>query len=176
MKEEFSAWLYNVKDRFKPYTKDQIAEIYKAESKPFAVLMLNLSHDFNIGSVIRSANSFGAREFFYYGSKKWDRRAAVGSYHYFEINYLKEKDQLLSLKDRYSFVALEQNSRSIPLQKFEWPKNPLIVIGEEGTGIPDEYLELCDDIIEIPSLGTIRSLNAASAASIAMYDWTVKNG
>jgi len=72
---------------------------------------------------------------------------------------------------------LENNVGDVKqLKDYDWKPNSLLVLGEEGCGIAPEVLELLDHRVEIPSLGSVRSLNVASAASIAMYDYVSKKG
>jgi tRNA G18 (ribose-2'-O)-methylase SpoU len=73
----------------------------------------------------------------------------------------------------YSLVALECNVR-IPnvlihnLFEFKWPQNPIIIVGEEQCGLPDEIIEHCSYVVEIPAFGTVRSMNVGTASGIAM--------
>lgn len=71
---------------------------------------------------------------------------------------------------------MENVKRTHFLSEFSWDtkKKPLIVLGEEGTGIPKEVLDLCDFQIEIEQFGSVPSVNAAVAASIAMNDFVTK--
>lgn len=46
---------------------------------------------------------------------------------------------------------------------------PCLIMGQEGTGIPIDILKRIDNIVTIRQRGVMRSLNVASAASIAMY-------
>lgn len=166
----------NVVDKYKGKTNEFIKEDLKTQSLPFAVLMFNLQQDFNLASVIRSSNALGAEKVFYFGEKKWDRRGATGAHHYIEVERIKCLKELWDLKKEYSFVALEQCSTSIDIRKFNWKtqKKPLIILGEEGCGLSEDTIKLCDFAIEIPQRGSIRSVNAAVAASIAMYDFVNK--
>jgi TrmH family RNA methyltransferase len=45
----------------------------------------------------------------------------------------------------------------------------LIVVGNEGAGIPNEWIAQCDEKITLPMPGNFESLNAAVAGSIALY-------
>ena len=45
-----------------------------------------------------------------------------------------------------------------------------IVIGNEGSGIRDELLAACDELVTIPQFGTVESLNAAVSAGILFYE------
>ena len=168
---------YNVHDHLKHLTVGQIRNIVKEKSFPFAVLMSQLHGDFNFSSVIRSCNGLGAREIYYYGKKQFDRRGAAGSYWYSQVKYLHSFEDIVELKSKYSFVALENNiDRScVSLFDFVWPRNSLIIIGEEGGGIEEQLLDISDHFVSIDmSAGSIRSFNAAVAGSIAAYDYRLK--
>jgi len=167
----------NVLDKYKEYgwNVDLIKQDIEKNTFPYAVLMENFRGDFTIGSVLRSCNALGGKEMYYYGRKKYDRRATVGTYHYTSMINIKDLEGLISLKSKYKFVALENNiENTIPIYDYEWSENSLIVVGEEGTGISKEVLEICDDFIHIPQYGSVRSMNAAVAASIAMNDYVGK--
>lgn len=175
----FTLWQRNVSDHLKDVPNDQIKNYMKEKAPPCAVLMTQVEGDFNFGNVVRTANSFGIVDFFYYGKKRFDSRAACGAHHYINLHHYTDIHELAKLKEDYAFVALENNIDSvIPIHKFSWPtdKKTMIVIGEESKGIVNSILQLCDYRIEIPSCGSIRSLNAGSAAAIAIYDyWSKRN-
>lgn len=167
----------NVVDKYKEYgwNLELIKQDVKNNTFPYAVLMEHFKGDFTIGSVLRSCNALGGQEMYYYGKKKYDRRATVGTYHYTNMINIKEYQDLLNLKNKYRFVALEINiEQTVPIYDYEWEENSLIVVGEEGTGISKEVLDICDDYIHIPQYGSVRSMNAAVAASIAMNDYVFK--
>lgn len=171
-----TSWAFNVVPTLKDKTKEEIIKHCQDNSLPFAVMMANLQGDFNFASVIRSANAFGAREVFYFGRKKYDKRGTTGVHHYTKVTFLSEQE-VHSLKDRFSFVCLENNRPNVQsLHKFDWktPKMPLIILGEEGCGIVDWLLDMSDFNIEIPQRGSVPSVNAAVAASIAMNDFAFK--
>ena len=55
------------------------------------------------------------------------------------------------------------------------PENALLVIGSEAHGIPNDWLDDCNDLITLEMPGKTESLNAAVAGSIAMYiAWALK--
>jgi tRNA G18 (ribose-2'-O)-methylase SpoU len=170
----------NVSDRYKDdrlvkWTTELIREDLQSKAFPYAVLMENFQGDFNLSSVIRSTNAFNGREVYFLGKKDWDRRGTVGTHHYTHVKRLKTREELLKLKETYTLVALENTvPSSVDLADYEWPSNPLIVLGEEGVGITPETLALCDAFVYIAQHGSVRSLNAAVAGSIAAYDFVTK--
>ena len=175
--DPFFLWKRNVIDEFKSLSEEEIAKQLKLRSNNFAVLMTNVIGDFNIGTVIRSANFHGANEFYYYGRKRFDRRSCVGVHNYTPVNFLSTIEEVGSLAEKYTFIALENNVKdTISMYDFDWrtPKPPLIIVGEESVGIQDEVIKMCNHKIEIPNYGSVRSINVGSAASIAMHDYVYK--
>lgn len=172
----FMAWQRNVIDEFKDLPTSDIAARLSERSNGFSVLMTHVAGDFNIGSVLRSANFFGAKEFFYLGKKRFDRRSAVGVHNYTPVKFIEEQD-VMRLKDVYTLVGLENNvPDTVPMHRFDWrlQKPPCIVVGEEGDGIQSNIMGLCDHLVEIPNFGSVRSINVGAAASMAMYDYVSK--
>lgn len=172
---KYNAWERNVRDEFKSLTNEDIKQKVSEARLPYAVLMTHINIDYNLGSVLRIGNCLGAKVF-YYGEKRWDKRSAVGAFYYSPINYLSSVDEVIALKKEYSFVALEQTNDSIEISKFVWPKNPLILLGEESCGLAgtSEIFSLAEYFIQINQRGSVRSLNAASAFAIAAYDFSSK--
>lgn len=164
----------NIIDRYKGWTLELIREDSARNVHPFAVLMENWQGDFNLGTLIRNANVFGAREVFYLGRKKYDRRGTVGTHLYTKIQHLPDLESLLKLKERYYFVGVDNISGAESIIPFKWPNESLMLFGEEGIGLTPEVIKLCDSLVEIPQWGTVRSLNAGSASAIVLYDFVTK--
>jgi tRNA G18 (ribose-2'-O)-methylase SpoU len=166
----------NVIDEFKGVPTESIKEKLTERSLPFAVAMEHFSGDFNLGTVLRNANAFGAREVFYVGGrKKWDKRAACGVAHYTSFSHLIEINELIPLKEKYRFIGVDNIPGSVPLEGFDWGNEPVLMIfGEEGSGLTYGVIELCDAVVAITQRGSVRSLNAGCASAIAMYDYSCK--
>lgn len=164
-------------DRLTKWSTELIKKDLQSKAFPYAVVMENFAGDFNIGTVIRNANAFNARCVYYLGNKHYDRRGTVGTHHYTDVIRLKTREELIKLKETYTLVGVENSvSGAITLDKFEWPNNTLLLIGEEGVGITPETLELCDKFVYIPQFGSVRSLNAGVASGIVMNDLVTKIG
>jgi len=166
----WNAWTRNVISEFKSLSEDEIKQKIAEVALPFSVMMSNIQGDFNLSCIVRSANAIGAKKVYYYGKKRYDKRGCVGTYKYTEVEFLPDYDCILRLKQEYKLVALENNiSRKCQaLKNYTWSKNSLIIIGEESVGISDEILDICDDYVYIQQRGSVRSMNAAVAGSIAM--------
>lgn len=174
--EKWGGWTRNVQDKFKSLSEDEIKKELKKTMLPCGVLICNIEGDFNFGSIIRSANALGISKVFYFGKKRYNKRSTVGTYHYTDITYINSLKDVKNLKNEYYFVGLENNIKKLTfdIHNYDWAPETLFVIGEENLGIPSDINELCEDFVEIKMCGSVRSLNAAVAASIAMYDYSKK--
>ncbi|MEM8883047.1 MAG: TrmH family RNA methyltransferase [Planctomycetota bacterium] len=165
-----------VRDEYKGLPPEEIKARLDARRFPFALLAANVAYDINIGSIIRSANAFLAREVVIYGRRKADLRGAMGAQNYENLVYLPDLAALhahLDARD-YRLVCFEDAPGAVELASFAWPERPLIAFGQEGPGLPPELLARSDATVVIPQFGSMRSINVGVAAGIAMYDWHAK--
>ena len=164
---------YNVLDKFKNMSVDEIRQHYLNNRISAAIAMSHMEHDFNLSNVIRTDNFFGLREAYYVGGKKhWDRRGSVGTHHYTPISYCENEEIFWEIVEKKGYIpiAVENNIEfeCKNIFNYVWPLNPIIIFGEEMTGIPTSVLKRCRDIVTIPSFGSVRSLNVGSAAAVAI--------
>ena len=85
----------NVEDRYRYWTMDAIRADVAARSLPFEVAVENLDHDFNIGSIVRTANAMGARRVHVVGRKRWNRRGAMVTDRYLPVDHRPEVGELV---------------------------------------------------------------------------------
>lgn len=166
----------NVHDFLKPMLVEDRKNFYSTNSIPAAVAMTHVRGDFNFSNVLRTANFFGFREVFYIGgSRQWDRRGAVGVQNYLKPVYCHDAVEFFSvINGRYTTVALENNipdRKPVNMFEFKWPESPVIIVGEEQLGLTADILNRVEHFVEIPSFGTVRSMNVATAAGIAMANY-----
>lgn len=164
----------NVADHFKGLPDEDIVNALKLNANPFAVLFENFTSDFNVATSIRNANGFNAQAIYYIGYKRLDRRGAVGSYKYTKVNFLETVAELENLKNKYTFVGVDNVPTSTDITSYVYPDNPLFIFGEEGAGITPTVQGMCKDIIKIPMYGSVRSFNVGTTSGIVMYDFMAK--
>jgi tRNA G18 (ribose-2'-O)-methylase SpoU len=174
--ERWTLWKRNVIDKYKNWPTDAIRRDLQETANPFSVCMEHWQGDFNISTLIRNSNAFNARRVYYIGKKRFDRRGAVGTHHYVDLNYLdNDYSRLVDLKKEYTIVAVDNNiSNTHKLGEFDWlslEKPPLMLFGEEGVGLTTSALEIADYCVEIPQYGSVRSLNVGTSSGILMYDF-----
>lgn len=169
----------NVIDYYKEWETDQIKADLDTRRLPYIIAFENLSGDFNKATGIRNANAFMAKECWIIGDRKWDKRGAVGTQHYNHLKHSPSLDDLyLNNSDirQMRWVAIDNVPGAIPLNQYEWRKDSFIMFGEEQRGISPFALGMADDIVSIPQLGSVRSLNVGTASGIIMYDYVTKLG
>ncbi len=159
-----------VRDEFKGMTPEQIRAALAPRRHEFGVLVANVHYDINLGSILRTCNAFLAREVVIYGRRKTDLRGAMGAHVYENLVHVRDLaalDAFLATR-AYTLVCFEQTEGAIDLRRFLWPRRPLLIFGQEGPGVPPELLARASHTVRIPQFGSIRSLNVAVAAGIAI--------
>ena len=137
----------------------------------FAVAAFNFSYGVNLGVLIRSAEAAGARAVWVVGRDFYYRPSTKGSDWWIPVELLPTPMACIerARAEGYAIVALQQGPAAQSLYEAEWPQQPLIVVGNEGDGLPPDFIEASDLQVSIPVVGRIDSLNVAVAATVGMY-------
>lgn len=175
-KTTLNSWLYNVQDRFRGMSTEEIQQDLSKRHLPLAIAMEHWLGDFNAASALRNANGFNLREAFYIGKKHWNRNGAVGSHHYTKFTHFSNTADFVAhaKTSGYHLIGLDNIEGSEAMVDFEWPENTLMVFGEEGPGLTKEMQEACEKLVYIPMYGSVRSFNCATSSGIAIYDFVIK--
>src|SRR6476646_2419153 len=86
----------NVIDRYRYWRMEAIVADLDTRRHPFHVAIENWQHDFNIGSVVRTANAFLAAEVHIVGRRRWNRRGAMVTDRYQHVRHHASVDELLA--------------------------------------------------------------------------------
>lgn len=167
----------NVIDHFRYWEDEAIRAALDEHRQPFSVAVENLAHDFNIGTVVRNANAFLASCVYVCGRRKWDKRGAVGTYKYGHVEHRPDIRDLLQEKKAAGIpiVAIEQTEEAVSLYDFSWPRECLMLLGQESIGTSPWALSMADHHVYIPQFGSTRSLNVGVASGLAMFAWQTQH-
>ena len=166
----------NLIDSYKGLTNEQVFNELDKSRTPLEIAIENLEHDFNIGSIVRTANSFNVSKVHIIGKKKYNRRGAMCTDKYLQILHHPTIDDFLKTQTGRELVAIENNTvRAKPLNEKVFPKNTTLIFGSENNGITPELLKSTQDVRFIESFGSTRSVNVGVAAGIAMYEYARQN-
>jgi tRNA G18 (ribose-2'-O)-methylase SpoU len=163
----------NVADRYRYWTVDAILADLDTRRHEFAVAIENWQHDLNIGTVVRTANAFLAREVIIVGRRRWNRRGAMVTDRYQHVRHLASVADLAAYAEANGdcVVAIDNLPGALPLESSALPRRAVLLFGQESTGLSDEAREAAESVYSIAQYGSTRSVNAGVAAGIAMHTW-----
>ena len=164
----------NLQNEYKGLSNEEVFACLAEKRSALEVAIENIDHDFNAGTIVRSANNFNANKVHIIGRRKYNRRGAMCTDKYLEIVYWPDIQSFI--KDQHDrgreIVAIENNTERVkPLSDKKFAENTTLMFGSEGGGLTIEAIEAADDVREIESFGSTRSVNVGVAAGIAMYEW-----
>ena len=163
----------NVTDRYRYWTLEAIVADLDLHRHPLHVAIENWQHDFNIGSIVRTANAFAVAEVHIVGKKRWNRRGAMVTDRYQHIRHHASVDDFAewAATSGLAVIGIDNVEDSLPIETAELPVECVLVFGQEGPGLSDEAREACERTLSIAQFGSTRSINAGAAAAIAMHTW-----
>jgi TrmH family RNA methyltransferase len=140
---------------------------------PLVVIAAGLQDPGNLGTLVRSAEAFGATGMILLPGtvSLWNAktlRASSGSAFRLPVVTLTAEDAFATLRAHgvriFAAVARDGNSEA----DLRGPS--ALLVGNEGSGLPDDWIAQADARITIPLPGAVESLNAAIAGSVLLYE------
>jgi len=144
--------------------------------QPLFVLLDGLQDPYNFGAIVRSADAFGVEAVVIPGGGQVGvtslvTRASAGAVNFVPIARVNNLCEFApTLKQTGAVIVGTDQSANRPLDACDFRRPVALVIGNEGEGISPEMRRCCDDLVAIPQLGRVGSLNAAVAAGILFYE------
>ncbi len=163
----------NVADRYRYWRLEAIVADLDTRRHPFHVAIENWQHDFNIGSVVRTANAFLAAEVHIVGRRRWNRRGAMVTDRYQHVRHHHTIDGFASwcAAGGLPLLGVDNLPGAVPLERAVLPQHCVLVFGQEGPGLTEQMRAACETTLSIAQFGSTRSINAGAAAAIAMHSW-----
>jgi tRNA G18 (ribose-2'-O)-methylase SpoU len=163
----------NVVDRYRYWRRAAIVADLDERRHPLHVAIENFAYDANIGTVVRTANAFAAREVHIVGRKRWNRRGAMVTDRYQHLRHHPDVASLIRVAGDLglSVVAVDNLPGSVPIETTPLPRDCLLLFGGESAGLSDGARDGAAVTVSIAQFGSTRSINAGVAAGIAMHAW-----
>jgi tRNA G18 (ribose-2'-O)-methylase SpoU len=163
----------NVVDRYRYWRRDAIVADLDLRRHGFHVAIENWEHDFNIGSVVRTANAFLAAEVHVVGRRRWNRRGAMVTDRYQHVRHHADIESLVAWasEEGLPLLGVDNLPGSVPLETYRLPEHCVLVFGQEGPGLSVAARAASEATLSIAQYGSTRSINAGAAAAIAMHAW-----
>jgi tRNA G18 (ribose-2'-O)-methylase SpoU len=163
----------NVVDRYRYWRLDAIVADLDQRRHPLHVAIENWGHDFNIGSVVRTANAFNVAEVHIVGRRRWNRRGAMVTDRYVHVRHHADVADLAAWGASVGvpLIGIDNVPGAVPLETYELPRTCCLVFGQESNGLSPEAQAVCAAVLAISQFGSTRSINAGAAGAIAMHAW-----
>lgn len=152
------------------------------------IVLDNVLDTYNVGSIFRLADAVAAKKIYLCGGTETPpnhriKKASINTTEIVDWEYCEtavevihkitsevKKMQLhLGGVGSVQIVAIEQSSRSVPYDKFDYKMPVCLVVGHETHGVSKEVLEMADGVVEIPMFGVNISLNVVVSLGIVLY-------
>jgi tRNA G18 (ribose-2'-O)-methylase SpoU len=168
----------NVIDRYRYWSRDAIVADLDTRRHDFHVAIENWQHDMNIGTVVRNANAFLAREVHVIGRRRWNRRGAMVTDRYQHVRHHAGVEEFLGWADEQGLpvVGIDNLPGARALERAVLPRRCILLFGQEGPGLSEPAREACGEVYSIAQYGSTRSINAGVASGIAMHAWIRQYG
>jgi tRNA G18 (ribose-2'-O)-methylase SpoU len=160
-----------------------VQEYKETQKSPLILVLDNVRSLNNVGSAFRTGDAFRIEKIYLCGitgtpPHRDIQKTALGSTESVDWEYCNTTlEAITRLKAEGVYCcALEQVENSTPLQQFapQKGKKYALIFGNEVFGVEEEVLKSCDEVLEIPQLGTKHSLNISVTLGIAVWDMMVK--
>jgi tRNA G18 (ribose-2'-O)-methylase SpoU len=163
----------NVVDKYRDVSVEDIVNDLDTSRTELHIAIENLERDFNMGTIVRTANAFNVARVHVIGRRQWNKRGAMKTDAYLHIEYHPTIESFLSkMRDEgREVIAMDIVEGAKELHEVLLPKKVVLVFGAEGPGISQELLAQAKEVVKIEQFGSTRSINVGVAAGIAMYAW-----
>lgn len=143
------------------------------------IVLDNVLDTYNIGSIFRLADAVAARKIYLCGDTATPpnhriKKASINTTERVEWEYcetaLEAVSRVKGEAERVKIIAVEQSTKSVQYDKFNYKLPICLVVGHETNGVSKEVMKMADAIVEIPMFGVNKSLNVMVSLGIVLYN------
>src|SRR6201987_3473909 len=157
------------------YRKSAMAEILERLATGPLVIVAGLQDPGNLGTILRSAEAFGAAGVLLgegtvspFNPKVV--RGSAGSIFRLPVVLVKVAEIVPKLRESGVRLVGTSSHKGNPLPAADLKLPLVVIIGGEGAGVPRDLVAKVDEVVAIPHAAQVESLNAGVAASIVLYE------
>lgn len=147
----------------------------KEDSEPLILALENLQDPGNLGTIVRTAEGAGvtgivmsADTVDIYNPKVV--RATMGSIFRVPFCYVEDLTGWITSMNAQQVGTFSAHLQGTSFYDFDYQKPTIFCIGNEGNGLTEALSQATEYKIRIPMMGKVESLNAATAATVLMYE------
>lgn len=144
----------------------------RSSAAPLHVVLCGIQDPFNFGAILRAAEVLGVDGVFVGASGQAEvnslvARSSAGAINHIALGRAVDlRDVVKAMQSRGVVVIAATEMAETPCWDCDLARPATLLLGNEGSGIPAELLQLCDERVTIPQSGQVGSLNAAVAAGV----------
>ena len=167
----------NVLDKYRYWKVEAIVADLDTKRHDLQIAIENWQHDLNIGSIVRTANAFNVSAVHIVGKRDWNRRGAMVTDKYLTVLHHPSVAEFKKWCDenKLPIIGIDNLPVSKQLESYDLPAKCVMLFGQEGAGMSDEGVGVCEVVLAISQYGSTRSMNASAAGAIAMYAWAMQH-
>ncbi len=129
----------------------------------------------NLGTIIRTVDSVGASGVILLGDTTDPFaleavRATMGSLFHVPLVAASLEEFVAWKRARGIPVWGTHLAGAVDYRSVDWPETCVLMMGNEQSGLPEQYVRACDGIVKIPMAGRADSLNLAVATAVMLYE------
>ena len=163
---------------------------WKIKRNEIYIVLDNVLDTYNIGSIFRLADAVAAKKVYLCGQTETPpnpriKKASINTTEWVDWEYCESAVKAIAhlrgeAKEStgshlggvqpVQVVSIEQSTKSVQYDKFDYKLPVCLVVGHESNGVSKEVLEICDGIVEIPMFGVNKSLNVMVSLGIVLYE------
>lgn len=158
-----------------------VQSAFEQGNDPLVLLCDGVTDVRNFGAIARSADSFGAHALVVpaKGGAAINADAiktSAGALNNIPVCKTEKLSQAISyLKNMGLKIVAASEKGSIKLMDADLSGPLAIVMGDEGEGVSEKVLNLCDEVVLIPIVGSVDSLNVSVSAGVMLYETVRQN-
>jgi RNA methyltransferase, TrmH family len=142
---------------------------------PLVVILAGLQDPGNLGTILRSAEAFGASGVFSLPgtASAWNPkavRASAGSVFRLPLLTVSAEECFARLREAGIKIWTTAADGAEAAHRADLAGATALLIGNEGNGVPEELAAQADGALTIPCPGPVESLNASVAAGVLLYE------
>lgn len=153
--------------------KQLLADLSSKGQSPFLIYIREAQNEYNVGSIIRTAECVGAHAVILPPKIRFSEqmaRAAMGASAHIEvINESLFSAIKLVQKAGIKVVGIEVSGDKNYFEA-DLTGAVLLIIGGEDRSLSETITDKCDEVVKIPLQGKVNSLNMATALSVVAYE------
>ena len=167
----------NVLDKYRYWKVSAIVADLDTKRHGLQIAIENWQHDLNIGSIVRTANAFNVSAVHIVGKRDWNRRGAMVTDRYLTVIHHPTVEEFgkWCAENSLPIIGIDNVPGSQPLESAQLPEKCVLLFGQEGAGMSDAGISVCEVLYDIHQYGSTRSMNASAAGAIAMYHWALQH-